>query len=74
MTVSVTGDSEVLGVSDYTFTLTNGATDITTDDYIALQFPDDFFEKYSDFSGVTCDEGGNTCTPYVFGLSNMIYV
>lgn len=54
MLISVVGDSEVLGYSDYTFTLTAGASGIPTDDYLALQFPKDFFERYSDYSGVSC--------------------
>ncbi|KRW99610.1 hypothetical protein PPERSA_03411 [Pseudocohnilembus persalinus] len=69
--VTASGDLEVLGYSDYTFTLTAGASGIPADDYIAFQFPDDFFERFSDYSNVGCAEASEI---YVFGVSNMIYL
>lgn len=76
MVITVDGDETVLGKTSYTFTVTSGASGIDTVGYLALQFPEDFFEKYSDFSGVTCSEGTtpNPCTVYIFGVSNMIYI
>lgn len=48
-------------------------------DYIAFEFPRDFFIRYSDFADVGCvdvSNGNADCTAnmLVFGASNMIYI
>ncbi len=71
--VTAVGSNEVLGYVNYTFTFVNGLSDITNTDYIGFEFPTDFFERYSDYSGVTC--GTISCDEiHVFGVSNMIYL
>lgn len=71
--VTAVGSNEVLGKVNYTFTFSNGNLDITNTDYIGFEFPVDFFERFSDYSGVTC--GTILCNEiHVFGVSNMIYL
>ena len=69
-TVIFVGDTKVLGKVDYTFSFTTGSA-LTTGDYFVVQFPTDFFERFSDYSAITCAQ----CSEIrVFGISNMVYM
>ena len=52
-TVTFTGSNLVLGSTAYAFSFRAGAA-IAVTDFFALQFPNDYFSKFADFSGVTC--------------------
>ncbi|EAR88803.2 hypothetical protein TTHERM_00262990 (macronuclear) [Tetrahymena thermophila SB210] len=62
-------NNKVLQTEDYTFTFKTSAT-IKTTDFFALQFPPDYFNRFSDYSQVTT---ANFVTK-VFGISNLIYL
>lgn len=69
----------MLGRQDISLTFTAGADSIKMTDYIAFEFPRDFFIRYSDFADVGCvdvSNGNADCTAnmLVFGASNMIYI
>ncbi|KAL4505423.1 hypothetical protein ABPG72_002485 [Tetrahymena utriculariae] len=61
--------NKVLQTEDYTFTFKTSAV-IKTTDFFALQFPPDYFNRFSDYSKVTT---ANFVTK-VFGISNLIYL
>lgn len=46
-TVTYVGSTQVLGLTNYTFTFSAGAQPITSSDYFALEFPKDFFNRFT---------------------------
>lgn len=70
MSVSISGSNTVLETANYVFTFTVGTT-VADTDYVAFTFPTSFFDRNATYAGTTCSP---TCSVYILGGSNMIYV
>ena len=68
----ITGSSEVNGFANYelNFTLSNTIKGSVDTDFLAIEFPENIFNKFINVSSPTINLVG---TLFVFGAANMFY-